>query len=1251
MMQYYKIDFMVLIIVIQNLQMSVSKQMRYYQKNADIEISTELSRSKSCLIKMFCGTGKSLIMRRCQELRGLHTVVYVFPSLALINQFYTDYLKPGSKTCDPKDQVAKTSEHVKDAVLCISCETDATTDTEKIRAFLMKPDVAKKYILVTYNSYHILLDTLNKLHICVDAVVFDEAHHTVSPTYKKLVYEDTQNVSNYRLFFTATPRNVPSITMFDRTQTHEVGDCGKLVVDYTYLDGLGDEYLNAFEVRADCYSRNDLNSIFKCIARTILYSGNTRVLTFHSDVNGDRDKTVSRFVKLANDKKHFAKLFRDVLETEFPDKVEEWSKSKITITSLDATVKGDLRSSVIDELDKTLDTNIFILASCQTIGEGVDTKRANMCVFVDPKSSHHQIIQNIGRIVRKPKTEMRPATILLPVWIDCEKYKEYIDDPAGRDHAIREDMDNDEDGNYNPILNVIAALKTEDPDIADIILKYPTKFSPREISRHLRKHNMRVCEKVGDGSAKETLEHLLNTSIEVFEEETVDELVERVSKQHNTCVEIHQHSLDNSVEHVNEAGLESGIVRMLQDETGGYLPIQTTELREPKKKTPKINKKSRPKISARCDDEIASLWKVSDLTDTVRSVSLECNTVARFDFDRWRLKLAQGDEYIVANNKRPSNHDKNKDIKTLATWIQTQQRNYAKSEYIMSDPEIRKEWERFVEKHNEHFMSNEAAWRQMLIKVDEYIVANNKRPSHGSKNKDIKALGLWVYTQNQSYPNSRHIMSDPEIRKEWEQFVEKHKEHFRSNEDAWIQMLAKADEYIISNNKRPSSTDKNKDIKTLGSWIGNQQTNYAKSEQIMSDPEIRNEWERFVEKHNEHFMSNADAWRNTLETVDEYIVANNKRPSSTDKNKDIKTLANWIQSQLKNYAKSEYIMSDPEIRKEWEQFVEKHKEHFMSNEAAWRQMLIKVDEYIVANNKRPSIGNSHKDIKKLATWINHQQHTYPKSEFIMSDPEIRKEWEVFTTERWPELFNTSNTTPPPTPKKSMTLVTVPQPPPPPPTPIETPEGRRVRVKSELSILHQKYKTMTSKNLATLFTSTPQVWHTYHEISETNEQSFDNAAIPRNRIIQELRNIKNNSKNPKMVVDMGCGKAHISRYFKNDKRFEFRNYDHVSSSEDVVSCDISSIGLDDNSVDYCILSLAMWGSNCQEYIIEAYRMLVTGGRLYIIEPTKRWSDTTPDGKVIEGTQGCRLMDLLDECCFRIDRQYIDKFCMFVCSRID
>ena len=36
---------------------------------------------------------------------------------------------------------------------------------------------------------------------------------------------------------------------------------------------------------------------------------------------------------------------------------------------------------------------------------------------------------------------------------------------------------------------------------------------------------------------------------------------------------------------------------------------------------------------------------------------------------------------------------------------------------------------------------------------------------------------------------------------------------------------------------------------------------------------------------------------------------------------------------------------------------------------------------------------------------------------------------------------------------------------------------------------------------------------------------------------------------------------------------------------------------------------MWGSNCESYIEEAYRILDKGGRLLVIEPTKRWTEET------------------------------------------
>jgi len=123
--------------------------------------------------------------------------------------------------------------------------------------------------------------------------------------------------------------------------------------------------------------------------------------------------------------------------------------------------------------------------------------------------------------------------------------------------------------------------------------------------------------------------------------------------------------------------------------------------------------------------------------------------------------------------------------------------------------------------------------------------------------------------------------------------------------------------------------------------------------------------------------------------------------------------------------------------------------------------------------------------------------------------------------------------------------------------------------------------------------------------------------------------------------LGCGYSEIAQYFGNHSRFKFHNFDHVSSSPIIIERDIRDTGLNDYSVDIAILSLAMWGSNCNDYLSEIYRILDTGSKLLIIEPYKRWYDIEKDEN--------RLILQLEKEGFRIDNTIEKKFMFIIASK--
>ena len=394
------------------------------------------------------------------------------------------------------------------------------------------------------------------------------------------------------------------------------------------------------------------------------------------------------------------------------------------------------------------------------------------------------------------------------------------------------------------------------------------------------------------------------------------------------------------------------------------------------------------------NDEIYNKWN-KFINDNNYKIYFQSNE------EKWNNIFIEVKEYIEKNNKRPSEEDKNKDINKLGRWIGAQQKNYKNKQFIMKNEEVYKEWTKFTNEDNykEYFQSNEEIWNETFNMVKLYIDSNNKRPSKDDKNLNIKKIGSWICNQQKNYKKKERIMKNNEIYNKWTDFLndDKYKQYFQSNEEMWNDSLNQVIQYININHKLPSTIDKNSKIKKISYWIGTQQKNYKKKENIMENEEIYNKWSEFItsEKYKKYFQSNEEIWNETFNKVKLYIDSNNKRPSKDDKN--LKTLSLWICTQQQNYKKKEYIMENEEIYNKWCEFItsEKYKKYFQSNEEIWNDNFIEVKKYIDINNKRPSMKDKDIKIKQLGKWLSHQQQNFKNNEKIMKNNEIYNKWTEF----------------------------------------------------------------------------------------------------------------------------------------------------------------------------------------------------------------------------------------------------------------
>lgn len=1148
----------------------MNKIYRYYQQECDDAIYKELQSADKCIVKMFCGSGKSLVMIKCKVTKNKPLVVYVFPSLALIEQFYNDYLVDFS-----------------DITLKVSSEVGATTDYIIIRKFLEQKE--NKIICVTYQSFDVLLNSLgeHKINICI----FDEAHHAVGELYQTLIFGNT--ACEKQIFFTATPKNANGIVMYD-LENNKAGDCGDLAYVYSYYKGVQEGYLNPFEIRIDMYGENTNYSIYESIVRSIVVSGNNRVLTFHSDVNTEKNTTVNKFVDL----EEFKKAYKKVIETEFPDKKKFYKR--FNFKALDSSVKPVARKKILDDFDKTSDTDIYIISSCETIGEGVDSKNANMVVFVDPKTSYVKIIQNIGRVVRKQfGVNKPPSTILLPCWVDKTKYLECNGDREKCDEVIRKDMN--KTGNFSIIMNVMAALKQEDPDLYELCVNYGNSYSPREIKDNLKKHGYKVVETEENIGLLETLGNVLDNEIdeEIYEDMPDDVIINAIADENGVCVEVHNDSLEKPVKQYCDHNKD--IVRILErkesnddsDEEVSYNMIVKDDGTKRNQDVIGGISRNRCRLDVNISSEIHVLWNIAngfDITKDICNCVIDCNVE-----DRWFIRYDEADKYGDKYDVRPSKHDNvNSYAKSLGIWIGNQNQKYVKG--LLSEDKVIL-WKQLVEKHKFLLNPNDK-WINDYKTVTNYGLVNKTRPSQHDKNPEVQKMGQWILDVNKMYRKNVGVMKVEEHRRLWDEF---NKLEFMKDSDAlWMDKHDELNKYAETFGKKPSSRDKNPVIKTLGYWLGTQFRNLNDNVKTMKDLKKREMFANLITRY--PFLKMKDfneVWYDNYYALCKYINIHGCKPSRRDKNKDVANLGGWVAKQSDNLIKGVEAMRQADKIKLWKVL---EATNFTSAPVYDNQLINMSQSNLEISNENTNVATIPAPKLNVVKPITTSKKSMKLTRTVtkeFSDEEIAKE-------------------------------------------------RRDKIHSELSSLHKKYKTMNSKNLHEEFKDDQRIWFEYHRIAEDNEKSFPEDEIPRNRIIKELDAIKTNRN--KIVVDMGCGKTDISQSFKDDKRFQFINMDHIACNETVIARDISNTELKSDSIDIAILSLAMWGSNCKDYIKEAYRILESGGWLYIIEPTKRWSDKEGMYSIIEGTEAIHLKNLLKDNNFQISYEKIDKFCMFRCIKI-
>ena len=424
---------------------------------------------------MACGTGKTFTSLRIaeNETGGRGLVLFLVPSIALLGQTLRSWLQqalePMMAVCICSDpQVSKqTEKNDNDTTSVVDLALPASTDVPSIVKQLQH---ARRHnaegltvVFSTYQSIDVisraqqqLLKETGDAFGSFDLIICDEAHRTTGVTLKDETESAFVRVHNndflravHRIYMTATPRLYTDETK-KRAEENSAVLCSmddrSMYGDEIYRIGFGEavkqELLSDYKVLILAVGEKDITpTLQNALTRedgTIdaddpskligcINALSKKVLGADEEfVKGSDPLPMRRAVAFCSSikaSKAIANAFTDYKDLYMEDIREEDRATMVDVVA--HHVDGSMSATKCDEELMWLkeqpenERECRMLTNARCLSEGVDVPSLDAVVFISPKNSQVDVVQSVGRVMRRSEGK-KYGYIIIPVVVPAD---------------------------------------------------------------------------------------------------------------------------------------------------------------------------------------------------------------------------------------------------------------------------------------------------------------------------------------------------------------------------------------------------------------------------------------------------------------------------------------------------------------------------------------------------------------------------------------------------------------------------------------------------------------------------------------------------------------------------------------------------------------------------------------------------------------------------------------------------------------